>query len=80
MKLNFQLSTEGSLLLAQACRQLNLSPEDLIEQLIGQLLRSPKSATSLSTLIGNRLRTLEKTHRVLNQTAELQERLHNLLV
>jgi hypothetical protein len=79
MKLDFQLSTESTLLLAQACRQLNLTPEALIEELIAQLLRSPKTAASLPALIGNKLRTIEKTHQVLNKTAQLQEQLQNLL-
>ena len=59
MKINFQLSPDSSLLLAQACRQLNLTPESLIEELITQLLRSPNSTKSLSSLIGARLKTTE---------------------
>lgn len=80
MRINFQLSTEASLLLAQACRQLDLTPEDLIEGLIIELLRSPKNSTTLSSLIGHKLQTMERTHRVLKRTAELQEQLHSLLV
>lgn len=78
MRINFLLSPESTLLLAQACRQLNLKPEALIEELLTQLLRSPKSTESLSALVGHRLRTIERAHRVLRQTEALQERLQNL--
>jgi hypothetical protein len=79
MKLNFQLSTEASLLLAQTCRQVNLEPEEVIEALISEVLRTPKNATSVAGLIGNRLQIIERMHHALNRTAELQEKLHNLL-
>jgi hypothetical protein len=78
MRINFLLSPESTLLLAQACRQLNLSPEALLEELIVQLLRAPKSTSSLSALIGHRLRTIERAHRVLRETEALQERLQTL--
>ena len=78
MRINFLPSPESTLLLAQACRQLNLSPEALIEELIIQLLRSPKSTSSLAALVGHRLRTIERAHKVLRQTEVLQERLQNL--
>lgn len=79
MILKLQLSTLSSHLLAQACQQLHLSPEALVEELILQVLRAPNGATTAANLVNEKLRTLQETHDLLKQTARLHEELQNIL-
>ena len=80
MKLDLKLSEESSLLVAQRCRQLKLSPEQLVEQLICALLRSPTfDGATLQAILSDKLRTLEKTHQTLKNLSLLQQKIQNLL-
>ena len=79
MKVHLKLSQESSLLLARSCRELKLSPEQLVEGLICALLRSPIEGATLQAILSDKLRTLEKTHQTLKTLSLLQQKIQNLL-
>ena len=80
MILKLQLSTLSSHLLAQACQELKMSPESLVEELILQILRAPNGAETARQLINHKLHTMEETHKLLKQTAKLHEQLQNIII